>query len=467
MKADVVVVGAGLAGNAAALAAAESGATVLLLEKQSHFGGSSILAGGGLAFAGTDLQKDLRIGDSVESLERDLLTSGAGRNDPQMLRAYLDHQLATFYWLREHGVKFKLAPAATRRGINRIHGTEMGEAARALHDHVLKHPRVKYVCNARGRRLRQDARGRVVGLSAEVEGEAVQVDADRGVVLASGGFVHNRELLQVFAPQWVDAIAMGGRGNTGDGFLMACAVGAGLADMAYIEATLGASLDRYPDVTQRPDSDPSLLFPIVRGAILVNLDAQRFSNEALNYKALGAAGARQRDGVAFQVFDQKVMDRSLASPAPANYKAAYSQGIVRGAPNLAALAAELGIDGAQLEATVERYNANAAKGIDPDQGRPIPDYGVAGGACVDTPPFYAFPCAAALTTTYCGIRTDAQLRVRNVFDEPIDGLYAAGEVTGGFHGAAYLSGTALGKAAVHGRLAGISCASNNPTGLSK
>jgi fumarate reductase flavoprotein subunit len=206
-----------------------------------------------------------------------------------------------------------------------------------------------------------------------------------------------------------------------------------------------------------------LLFPTIRGAILVNLEAQRFADESLNYKALGAIGARQRLGVAFQVFDQKVMDRSLESPAPANYKDAHRRGIVRGATSLAALAADLGIDGVRLQATVERYNACAALGQDPDQGRPIPDFGTPRGACIDTPPFYAYPCAAALTTTYCGIRVDAQMRVRNVFGEPIPGLYAAGEVTGGFHGVSYLSGTALGKAAVHGRLAGLSCA-HEPTG---
>ncbi|HVZ45800.1 MAG TPA: FAD-dependent oxidoreductase [Ramlibacter sp.] len=458
LQADVVVVGAGLAGNAAALAAAEAGATVCLLEKGRAFGGSSVLAGGGLAFAGTDMQQALGMQDSVEALRRDLLETGAGRNDPQMLQAYLDHQLATFEWLRERGVDFKLAPATLPGGVNRIHGTEIGEVTRVLHGRVLAHPKVVYARNARVHRLLRSAVGRVHGARAEIEGREVGVQAHRGVVLASGGFVRNAQLLCTFAPQWIDAIKMGGRDNTGDGFLMACALGAGLADMAYIEATLGASLDRYPDLAQREGDSPSLLFPVIRGAILVNLDARRFANESLNYKVLGAAGARQPKGVAFQIFDRKVMERSLPSPAPANYKEAHRRGIVRAADSVAALALGLGLDAARLRETIDRYNTAALNGADPEHGRPIPDYGTPGGACIDTPPFYAFACAAALTTTYCGIRTDARMRVRDVWGEPIPGLYAAGEVTGGFHGAAYLSGTALGKAAVHGRLAGLACA---------
>lgn len=462
---DAVVVGAGLAGNAAALSAAEAGATVCLLEKGGEFGGSSVQSGGALAFAGTDMQAALGIEDSVDQLRQDLLAAGGGKSDPEVVEAYLDHQLETFNWLRERGADFKLAPPAVPGKINRMHAAPHGQVARALHARVLEHPNVRYRPNATARRLLRSDGGRVNGVLVEIDAVEVTVNAKRSVILASGGFVRNRALIDIFAPQWADAVKMGGQHNTGDGLLMACALGAGLADMAYIEASLGASLRRYPDLSVQPDDVGSLLFPMMKGAIIVNIEGRRFGNEALNYKVLGALGARQTQGVVFQVFDQKVMNRSVSTPGPSDYKGAQAQGLLRQADTIAALAESLGVDPRALQATVERYNGHVASGKDTDFGRPIPDYGATGNAAVNTAPFYAFPCGVALTSTYCGITVDRQLRVRDVFGEVIPGLYAAGEVIGGFHGATYMSGTALAKAAVHGRAAGLACANEQSIGI--
>lgn len=459
---DVIVVGAGLAGNAAALSAAEAGATVCLLEKGSEFGGSSVQSGGALAFAGTDMQAALGIQDDVVTLRCDLFTAGCGKNDPETVEAYLDHQLDTFNWLRDRGAEFKLAPPAVPGKINRMHSVAHGQVARAIHQCVLEHRNIHYRSGASVKRLLRNADGRVSSVLVAVDGREITVLAKRGVVLTSGGFVQNRALLETFAPQWVDAVKMGGTNNTGDGLLMACALGAGLADMAYVEASLGASLNRYPVLTEQSDEEVSLLFPMMKGALIVNLEGRRFANEALNYKALGALGARQTKGVAFQIFDQKVMNRSLPTPGPSDYKGALSRGLIHQGATIAALADSLGIDGVALQASIERYNSHASKGEDPDFGRPIPDYGVSsdggGGAGIDNAPFYAYPCGPALTSTYCGLRVDRHLRVRDVFGQAIPGLYAAGEVVGGFHGATYMSGTALAKAAVHGRAAGLECA---------
>lgn len=464
---DVVVVGAGMAGNVAALSAAEAGASVCLLEKGREFGGSSIQSGGALVFAGTDMQAALGIEDSVERLRQDLALSGGGKSDPEVVEAFLDHQLETFNWLRERGADFTLTPPAIPGKINRMHAAPHGQVARALHARVLEHPNIHYRCNAAARRLVRSDGNRVNGIRVEIDGAEVAINAKRGVILASGGFVRNQALLETFAPQWTGAVKLGGRHNTGDGLLMACALGAGLADMAYIEASLGASLKRYPDLSEQPGEEVSLLFPMMRGAIIVNREGRRFANEALNYKVLGALGARQSQGVAFQIFDQKVMNRSAPTAGPSDYKGALAEGLLRQADTIGALADSLGLDATALVATVERYNSHIATEIDPDFGRPVPDYGATGSAAIDTAPFYAFPCGAALTSTYCGLRVDRQLRVRDVFGDVIQGLYAAGEVIGGFHGTSYLSGTALAKAAVHGRAAGLACADDSPAGISE
>lgn len=459
---DIVVVGAGMAGNAAALSAAETGAKVCLLEKGDQFGGSSLQSGGALAFAGTDMQAGLGIRDSADLLRQDLLLSGGGKCDPEVVEAYIDHQLETFNWLRAHGAEFTLTPPAVAGKINRMHAAPQGQAVRALHSRVLDHPNIVYRCNAAATRLLRTHGQRVEGVQVEISGERGVILANRGVVLASGGFVHNKALLETFAPQWTGAVKMGGRHNTGDGLLMACAMGAGLADMAYVEASLGASLAGYPDLSDEPGDNVSLLFPMMRGAIIVNLEARRFCNEALNYKTLGALAARQTRGVAFQVFDEKVMSRSAPNPGPSNYRGAREKGLLRQAGSVQELAQMLELDAAALHMTVERYNVDVAQGRDVDFDRPIVDYGTSGNAAIDTAPFYAFPCGVALTSTYCGIRVDRQLRVRDVFGEAIPALYAAGEIIGGFHGASYMSGTALAKAAVHGRAAGLSCANNIP-----
>jgi fumarate reductase flavoprotein subunit len=198
---------------------------------------------------------------------------------------------------------------------------------------------------------------------------------------------------------------------------------------------------------------PRLLFPHSAGAIIVNSGGRRFVNEALGYKVIAGVCARQQDGIAFQVFDKTIMDSSRPVPSPRDFAGALADGLLFEAPTLSALARLLRVEPAVLEDTVAAYNGYVRAGADPAQGRPL---GKAGP--IDVPPFYGYPCRAGLTTTYCGVRVSRRLQVMNVFDEPIPGLYAAGEVVGGFHGAGYLTGTGLGKAAVFGRVAGIAAA---------
>jgi fumarate reductase flavoprotein subunit len=158
----------------------------------------------------------------------------------------------------------------------------------------------------------------------------------------------------------------------------------------------------------------------------------------------------------FQVFDEKIMGRSHPTPTPADWKSGFEEGLVLSAGSIAELAEKMLVDAGALQKTVDTYNSYVDAGSDPDFGRTIHDYGGGpGGGRVDTGPFYAFPCRNGLTTTYCGLTVNGRLQVLDVFGEPIEGLFAAGEVVGGFHGAAYLSGTGLGKAAVFGRAAGV------------
>jgi fumarate reductase flavoprotein subunit len=223
--------------------------------------------------------------------------------------------------------------------------------------------------------------------------------------------------------------------------------------MGYVTGTFGAAAVDYPGLGAVTGTAPRLLFPHAAGAIVVNRAGRRFVNEGLGYKVIAGVCAGQPDGIAFQVFDQPVMDKSVPVPTPRDFARALADGLLFQAPTLTALAALMRVDAAVLADTVARYNAGVRSGTDPEHGRPL-----SMARELTTPPYYGYPCRAGLTTTYCGVRVSQRLEVLDVFGQPIGGLFAAGEVVGGLHGAGYLTGTGLGKAAVYGRVAGLAAA---------
>ena len=452
VSADVVIVGAGLAGCSAALAAAERGATVCLLEKGRSAGGSSIRAGGGLLFAGTSLQREQGVQDSAESLREAIVAAGQDRNDPAAVDVYVDNQLAAYDWLTGLGQVFSLVPPNGDISIPRLHAARPAALAGLLLDRLAATGRGQLLTGTAARRLIVRD-GHVTGVRASRAGRERRIAARRGVILATGGFTQSPRLLRTFAPRWADAVAMGGDGNTGDGLLMAMACGAQLSDMGYVEGTFGAAAVDFPGLPASSGTAPRLLFPHSAGAVIVDSAGRRFVNEGLGYKVIAGVCTRQPGGIAFQVFDQRVMDKSRPVPSPRDFAGALADGLVFQAPTLDDLASLLGVEPAVLEDTVTRYNGYVRAGADPEYGRPLEAV-----ATITTAPYYGYPCRAGLTTTYCGMRVSRRLQVLDVFDEPIGGLFAAGEVVGGFHGAGYLTGTGLGKAAVFGRVAGLEAA---------
>ncbi|MEP7102319.1 MAG: FAD-dependent oxidoreductase [Burkholderiales bacterium] len=447
---DVIVVGAGMAGHCTALEAANAGAVVLLLEKAARYGGSTRMCGGAFAFAGTDVQQANGITDNAEILEEDLMIAGKHRNDRALVHVYATRQLEAYRWLQALGVPFEQVSLSGAQSVPRNHGTDPVHALETLHAQALR-AGVNFRANAGVARLLTEGdfdRRTVVGVEL-ASGE--QIHARGGVVIATGGFSRAPDMVERFAPHLRAARPMGGEANTGDGLRMAWALGADMVDMGFAKGTFGAP-------TLKPkrgheETSPRIMSAMYRGAIVVNAAGQRFVKESVSYKVIGDRCLEQTDALAFQVFDQQVMDQSAPLPTVVDFKAALAAGVLLQADTLDALAAKLGIDAAGFAATVARYNQACDGERTDDFDRTSLSTGFGQPTRLERGPFYGLPCTTGLTSTYCGLHIDTSARVLDVYGQRIAGLYATGEVTGGFHGETYMSGSSLAKGCIFGRIA--------------
>jgi len=443
--ADVVIAGGGIAGLTALLTAVEAGADALLLERRNDLGGSTVLSSGLLAFAGTAEQQAAGIADSADLLRRDLLAAGRDRNSAELVEAYCEHQLDTYRWLVARGTVVGHPHAASGQSVPRSHpidtsATVQGLARRAR----AAGGRIEF--GARARRLLTEG-GRVTGVVADSGAGHLEIRA-AATVLATGGFSRSGDLMARFAPGMEQALRHGGAGSTGDGLLMACKLGAGLADLPYIKGTFG--IFPWPSAGEEGTG----ILAVYKGAIAVNGFGERFVNESLPYKEIGDACLAQAGEIAFQVFDAAVLAASDSGVPIYDFRKRITHGQVQQAQTIAGLADKLGLPPEALTKTVGEYNARIAAGQPDPLGRQTMSGGVGVPVPLVTPPFYGFPSATVVLATYAGVTIDASARVLDVYGDPIPGLYAAGEVTGGLHGAGYVTGTSIGKSAIFGRIAG-------------
>jgi fumarate reductase flavoprotein subunit len=454
MKTELVIVGGGLAGFAAALTAAEAGLDVILLEKTSETGGSSAMSSGCLAFAGTDLQQSQSIKDSSELLFQDLREVGKLENDEQIVRAYVDNQLATYEWLKGRGVSFSpVIEASSGQSVPRSHNVDPADMVRQLAAAARGTSKVTILMSTAAKRLvRNPSSGRVEAVLAERDGVSFNIASSRGVLLASGGFVHNAELIHRFSPEYDNAIFIGGEGNVGDGLKMAWQLGADFCDMIHIKGTFG----KHPvDMTNH---HPCLA--VYKGAIAVNQEGNRFVDESLSYKLLGDACMLQSYSTTYQILDQDIFQSGDNGVRILDFERRYEEGLFLKADSLVELAELIEVPYDPLAETIAQYNRFVTAECDKEFGRKHLVHNHGELRRIVRGPFYAYPSTAAVFGTYCGLRIDNEMRVIDVFGQRIDGLLAAGEVVGGLHGAAYMTGSSLGKAAIFGRIAATTAASS-------
>lgn len=479
---DVVVVGGGNAGYSAALAAAEAGARVCLLERADHdqAGGNSYYTAGAFrcAFSGlAELQPLLEPDPRLQDTDLDAYTQDDfwddmrrltdGRCDETLTRVLIEDSGDAVRWLAGHGVRWRLMyerQAYHRDGRWRFFGglvvgtVDGGKGLVAQHVAAAERAGVTTRHEATVSDLSLDEAGRVCGVEWYDGHDRQQVTTAGAVVLAAGGFEASPAMRRRhLGTEWEQAVVRGNPLNTGE--LLEVAVGKGAARFGDWGSCHSVAWDVAGPAQ---GGDRTLTNRLTRQSyplgIVVNRDGRRFVDEGADYRnytyaKYGREILRQPGAVAFQLFDAKTRPLLRTEEYDSEPITAAS------ADDLGELADRLGIDAGGLEATVREFNdAILDQPFDPavKDGRaaavtpPKSNWALA----LDTPPYYGFAVTCGITFTFGGLRVDDRARVLRPSGEPIEGLYAAGEMVGGLFSGNYPGGTGLTSGTVFGRRAG-------------
>ena len=485
VDADVVVVGAGGAGMTAAITAAAEGKSVVILESQSMVGGNSVRATGGMNAGKTVYQDENEFGesagvektlktaaekyadnetitalaktvseqwaayqanptgyfDSVELMELDTMIGGKGINDPELVETLCANSADAIDWLDEHGITLHNVSSFGGASVKRIHRpvnaegktVSVGSYMIPLLEENCEKAGVKMMLDTTATEILTDANGAAVGVKATgASGETVTVNA-KAVVLATGGFGANLDMVVKYKPELKGFMTTNAPGIQGQGIEMAQAIGAATVDMDQIQIHPTVEANTAALITEGLRGD---------GAILINEEGQRFIDEVGTRDVVSAAEIAQTGSYSWLVVDQAMVDAS--SVIQGYIKKGYT---VTGA-TYEELGKAMGVDAAAFAETMEKWNGYVEAKNDPDFGR------TSFANPLNTAPYYAVKVTAGVHHTMGGLKINANTEVLNEKGEVIPGLFAAGEVTGGVHGANRLGGNAVADFTVFGRIAG-------------
>ena len=485
VDADVVVVGAGGAGMTAAITAAAEGKSVVILESQSMVGGNSVRATGGMNAGKTVYQDENEFGesagvektlktaaekyadnetitalaktvseqwaayqadptgyfDSVELMELDTMIGGKGINDPELVETLCANSADAIDWLDEHGITLHDVSSFGGASVKRIHRpvnaegktVSVGSYMIPLLEENCKKAGVQILLNTTANEILTDANGAAAGIKATgASGETVTVNA-KAVVLATGGFGANLDMVVKYKPELKGFMTTNAPGIQGQGIEMAQAIGAATVDMDQIQIHPTVEANTAALITEGLRGD---------GAILINEEGQRFIDEVGTRDVVSAAEIAQTGSYSWLVVDQAMADAS--SVIQGYIKKGYT---VTGA-TYEELGKAMGVDAAAFAETMEKWNGYVEAKNDPDFGR------TSFANPLNTAPYYAVKVTAGVHHTMGGLKINANTEVLNEKGEVIPGLFAAGEVTGGVHGANRLGGNAVADFTVFGRIAG-------------
>ena len=465
--ADIIVVGAGIAGLAAALDAGRAGADVLVLDANSVGGGHAVKAGG-FALVGTELQTKRGYTDTPAIAFADLMAWGEDA-DPEWVRQYVELSDRDIHdWLTGMGVKFNILIGTPESQVPRFHfaGGRAVKAVVPMMQNALRMPNIKFLWNTRATGLLLDNQ-RVAGVVSENlrSGASTEFRA-AAVILATGGFQSEMAMVR---DNWRNDRPYPGRlliGSSqfasGDGYRLAEQAGAAFVRMDHQVTFINGLPDpRTTDgsralVTQNP------------AAIWVNADGRRFVNEAASSKDVEAAVFEQDSATHWLVFDERgkksfgIRDAPWLNPGTVNEEILLNPALTKSANSIEKLAIAAGLPVQALITTVTRFNAQIESGEDRDFQR----FGSGTDSKIPEPigqaPFYAIQLFPTTRKSMGGPAIDLNGHALDTEGQSIPGLYAAGELTGvaGINGSHGGSGTFLGPSLLTGRIAGRTAAAD-------
>ena len=435
---DIVIIGAGGAGLTAATEAASKGAKVLVLEKMAIVGGNSNFSTGGINACYTKEQERLGIKDSKEVFYNDTMRGGQYLNDPNLVRTLIDNSAAMVEWLQTPMIGADLSDVGAFGGATnkRIHRPKGGGAIGA---HII--PLLQKAALKQGAEIRLNNKvidilsnnGRACGVKVAYAGGEYTVRA-KAVIVATGGFGANPEMIEFYQASLAGFATTNHKGATGDAFKMVEKFDAQLIQMEQIQI--------HPTVVK---GTGIMITEAVRGngAILVNKAGRRFVNEMETRDIVSAAVLKNPERSAYLIFDQNVRDSLKAIETYAK------QNLLSEGATLLELSRMIAVDAVALEYTIDEYNKAVLAKKDTEFGRNPESM----ERTISTPPFYAIEIEPAIHHTMGGLKINTKAQVLNKLNLPVPGLFAAGEVTGGVHGAQRLGGNAVADICIFGKIA--------------
>ena len=433
---DIVIIGAGGAGLAAAIEGVQNGAKVIVLEKMGVAGGNTTSATGGLNAAETKIQKELGIEDTKEQFYADTMKGGYNKNDPALVRKMVDKAAETVDWLMSFGVDLSDVGKMAGSTNKRTHRPQGGAAVGAHMVSVMEAEALKI-----GVDLRKNSKvidiikeeNKPAGVVVETNGQRYTIAA-KAVIIATGGFGANPDMVVKYKPELEGFGTTNHKGATGDAF-------------AWIEK-FGGVLTQMDEIQTHPTVVPGnglMITEAVRGngAIMVNREGNRFCSEMATRDVMSKAILNQTGKTAYLVFDMGVR-KSLKA-----IEGYVKQGLLTEGETPEALAQKLGIPAESFASTIASYNQIQASGNDAEFGRKASEM----PRPLTEGPYYAVEVGPAIHHTMGGIKITPNAEVLDTNGNVIPGLYAAGEVTGGVHGGNRLGGNAVADICVYGKIA--------------